>query len=208
MKLNVPNIISLARGAVSPIFFVMVLSTSALSVEISCILFVVAALSDYFDGWLARKYQDVTESGKFFDPLADKLLTTAAFIAFVFMRLIPVWMVFVVLIRDFSTTLLRVIGDSYKMPIKTSYSAKLKTSLQMIFILYVLTLVFLKNSGIGSVSIVKINLLLKSPFIYYSMLILTVFTVWTAIEYVLQNKMLFSLLFSCGKKGGDCHSAD
>lgn len=153
------------------------------------------AYSDYLDGMLARKYHDVTPHGIFIDPLADKVLTTAAFVAFVQMGIIDLWMVLIIIVRDFSTTLLRVFGEKADMPIRTSNSAKFKTFLQMVFIGAILMALFLINSFDAE----ALRCLLGSEIVYYSMLILTVLTVWTLVEYLISNRNVIKKLCSGDK---------
>ncbi len=194
-----PNIISLSRVVLSPVFFVLIISDDPLKVRTACVIYGIAALTDYFDGFLARKLNIVTSLGNFLDPLADKFLTGASFIAFVVCGFIPLWMVIIVLARDVGTTVLRVYADSICKPIVTSWSAKVKTFIQMVFIFYILILMLLSNSETFADSSVFINGLLRSDLTYYMMLSLTVFTVWTGVEYVYRNKALFSSIKLFGK---------
>ncbi|MCX6155395.1 MAG: CDP-diacylglycerol--glycerol-3-phosphate 3-phosphatidyltransferase [Candidatus Kapabacteria bacterium] len=189
--INRPNIVTFSRVVISPFFFFLFVSNEPVSQMIAAVLFCFGAVTDYIDGWVARKYNEETEAGKFFDPLADKFLTTAAFLAFVKMDIIPLWMVMFILIRDFGTTLLRLYADSTDHPIVTSYSAKVKTFLQMAFIVIILILVFFKNIfSASNLSSIFANLI-HSNIIYYSMLLLTLITIWTAIDYLITNKSLF-----------------
>lgn len=194
-----PNIISLLRVVLSPVFFVLIISEQPSGIRAACLVYGIAAVSDYFDGFLARKFNIITSLGKFLDPLADKFLTGASFIAFVVMGLVPLWMVIIILARDIGTTLLRVYADSISKPLVTSWSAKIKTFFQMTFIFYLLLLLLVSQSDFGSGSASFAAGLLHSDITYYVMLSLTIFTVWTAIEYVYQNKVLFSSVKLYGK---------
>lgn len=187
-----PNIISLFRIAISPVFYFLLISGDSLMVSIGCIVFLIGAYSDYLDGMLARKYHEVTPHGVFIDPLADKVLTTAAFIAFMQMGIIELWMVVIILIRDFSTTLLRVYGEKADMPIRTSNSAKFKTFLQMVFIGAILMVLFMINSF----DVESFKYFLSSDIIHYSMLFLTILTVWTLVEYLISNRNVIKKLCS------------
>ncbi len=181
MRRKIPNILSLSRVVISPIFYVLFLSGNLDLIGWSLVLFTVGAITDYFDGWLARKMKVTSAWGKFFDPLADKFLTSSAFLAFVALGIIPLWMVLIVIIRDFGTTFLRIFNFSHK-ELKTSRTAKLKTTLQMVFIFFVLFVYFIGKSEIGSAH--AANWILSSPYIYLSMLGLTALTVWSLIEYI------------------------
>jgi CDP-diacylglycerol--glycerol-3-phosphate 3-phosphatidyltransferase len=99
-------------------------------------------LTDFFDGWFARKYHEVTMTGKFIDPLADKFLTSFAFIAFSIMGIVPFWMTVIIILRDAMTTTMRVVAGSGQLEMKTSWPAKTKTFIQMVFIAIVIFLLF------------------------------------------------------------------
>jgi CDP-diacylglycerol--glycerol-3-phosphate 3-phosphatidyltransferase len=191
MKFTLPNIISFSRVVLAPIFFVLLTSSQPLAEQLAVFVFTIGALTDYFDGWIARKRQEVSSFGIFFDPLADKVLTSAAFFAFVKLGLLPFWMVFIVTARDIATTLLRMYADHLEKPIITSRSAKVKTFAQMIFIVLLLLLLLGKHHSLLSQ---PADMLLHSHYIQWGMLIITVYTLWTMIEYVLQNKVIFTAL--------------
>lgn len=192
MNRTLPNIVSLSRIVISPVVYFMMISDKPGVVQLSCFLFLIGALTDFFDGWLARKFRLVTSLGTFFDPLADKFLTTAAFMGFVYLNIIPLWMVIIIIIRDFGTTILRLVADRRGVPIKTSMSAKSKTFLQMVFISYLLALLFVKNMIISSSVRYIIDGLINSKFVHYAMFLLTLLSFWTAIEYLIQNRRIFT----------------
>ena len=190
MKFNLPNIFSLSRVIIAPFVFFMLISDDDALIQIALLLFILGAVTDYFDGWIARKLSDVTSWGKFFDPLADKILTSAAFISFIVLEIVPLWMVLIIIFRDVGTTLLRIYADSVQKPIHTSQSAKVKTFAQMVFIIYILILLFLKHSQILNISDEALNNIIYSQMTYFFMLVLTIIAVWTSVEYVLQNRNL------------------
>jgi len=140
--MTLPNQLTILRIILTPVFLCLFLSGNPLLIQISALVFFIAALTDWYDGWLARKYNYITDWGKFWDPLADKILTSAAFIGFVFVDLVPLWMVLLIIIRDLVVTLLRIYADSREYNFITSYYAKWKTLLQMVFLYYLLLLVY------------------------------------------------------------------
>jgi CDP-diacylglycerol--glycerol-3-phosphate 3-phosphatidyltransferase len=194
VKHTIPNIFSITRGVIAPVFLALLMTGDPALVQVSCILFFLGAITDYFDGWLARKYHWVTSIGVFIDPLTDKILTSAAFIGFYLMGIIDLWMVIIIIIRDFGMTLFRAYADSKGKPVVTSRSAKAKTTLQMLFISYVLILLFIENFNNLYFLRDEAQYLIHSLSIYISMLILTLFTVWTMAEYAFQNKNLLKML--------------
>jgi CDP-diacylglycerol--glycerol-3-phosphate 3-phosphatidyltransferase len=193
--LNVPNIFTIIRILLSPLCFICFVSGDSFLIQIGCIIYLVAASTDYIDGWIARRFKAFSKMGSFIDPLADKILTTSVFIAFVIMGILPLWMVLIVIIRDFSTTLLRVQADKNNQIMKTSLTAKWKTFLQMIFISYLIVLLFLLNMNISADSNENISNLLNSNSVEIIMLILTLFSIWTIIEYIIHNKELIKIIF-------------
>ena len=177
------------RIVLAPVFFFMLISGNKNFILISCLIYLVAAITDYFDGWLARRLKAISVLGNFLDPLADKVLTSAALIAFVMLKIIPLWMVIIILIRDFGTTFLRIYADNQNIPMRTSKSAKIKTFLQMLFIAIILMIIFLFHLDIG-ISSELYKDLIYNDFIYYGMMMLVVYTVWTLFEYLIHNNII------------------
>jgi CDP-diacylglycerol--glycerol-3-phosphate 3-phosphatidyltransferase len=194
MIVSKPNIITFFRLAVAPVFYFMLMSLNPIFVQLSCLLFLFGALSDMIDGWVARRYKEVTSFGRFFDPLADKFLTTAAFIAFAKMQIIPVWMIIVVIIRDFGVTFLRLAAERAGKKIITSITAKIKTSLQMIFISIILAFIFIGHSQPFIKYQSRISDMLHSDYVYGVMLLLTIITLLTFIEYLYKNLVIFKAI--------------
>ncbi len=191
MKLNIPNIITLSRIIVTPIFFFMFLSDNGMVSALSCVLFLVAALSDYFDGWYARKYNQTSSWGEFIDPLADKILIGSAFVAMASLDIIPWYMVWLIIARDIITTLLRQIAIKKQLIMKTSQSAKYKTAAQFVFIACIHLLIFARGTGFFDIPSNALNELIYSVFTQWAMLAVTLFTVYTLVEYVFKNKSIF-----------------
>ncbi|OGU15343.1 MAG: CDP-diacylglycerol--glycerol-3-phosphate 3-phosphatidyltransferase [Ignavibacteria bacterium GWB2_35_12] len=190
---SIPNIISFLRVAIAPVFYILMIKNNPGSTRIACGLFVAGAITDYLDGWLARNVYGVTSVGKFVDPLADKVFTTAAFLSFVHLGIVELWMVIIIIVRDFGTTILRLFAVNNKHTIRTSRSAQWKTFLQMVFIVYILILLLMRDIHFIKITPQKINELIYSDFSYYIMLFLTIITLWTAIEYMIYNRSLFKI---------------
>ncbi len=181
---KLPNILTFFRALAAPLFFVLFLSSNRDFILLAAIIFVLAAITDFFDGYIARKMNATSEWGAFADPLADKFLTTSVFIAFVIVKIVPIWMVVIILLRDFLTTFLRLVKVSNKR-IKTSFIAKFKTTLQMIFIFVILSLNLSSFYLKGEASMTIRNLIF-SDYVYYSMLLITIISLISLIEYVYQ----------------------
>ncbi len=186
-----PNQLTILRMVLTPIFLFLFISDDLLMKQISLAVFIVAALSDWYDGWLARKFNYITEWGKFMDPLADKILTSAAFIGFVAVGLLEWWMVAVILIRDFTITLLRIYADRKGLVFTTSYYAQWKTLLQMVF-LYYLLIIYIGSvtPKLNTIFFEEFQALLDPDLLYFIMLLITIITVHSGIYYINKNKEL------------------
>ncbi len=132
--LNLPNILTLARVAAVPVVLVLLLSDSRESGMWAAAIFGVAAVTDFVDGWLARKWGVVTVLGKFLDPLADKLIVMVALIMLIPLDRVPAWAVFIILAREMIVTGLRSIASSEGIVIDASELGKYKTIYQMVAI--------------------------------------------------------------------------
>ncbi len=131
--MNLPNSLTVFRIFLIPLLVVVLLTGRFSDREFwGFIVFVVAALTDYFDGYLARKRQQVTTLGKLLDPIADKLLISAAFISLVELRIAPAWMVVIIVGREFAVTGLRSIAASEGFTIDASRLGKSKMASQVV----------------------------------------------------------------------------
>jgi CDP-diacylglycerol---glycerol-3-phosphate 3-phosphatidyltransferase len=129
--LNLPNMLTLGRVAAIPIVVVLLLFDTRTTSFWAAAVFGVAAMTDWLDGWLARKWQVVTVLGKFLDPLADKLIVMAALIMLIPLGRVPAWAVFLILAREMVVTGLRSIASSEGIVISASDLGKYKTIFQM-----------------------------------------------------------------------------
>lgn len=129
--INLPNILSLTRILLVPILVVVLLTEVEDKELIGLTLFLLAAFTDFLDGFIARRRQQVTRLGQLLDPAADKILTSAAFISLVELGLAPAWMVVVVVAREFAVSALRSVASLQNRAIAASASGKLKTVLQI-----------------------------------------------------------------------------
>lgn len=135
--MNLPNKLTVLRVLMIPFFVVFMLADvgGAYGKYIALAIFVVASLTDLLDGKIARKYNLVTNFGKFMDPLADKLLVCAAMICLVEMGRLPAWMVIVIISREFIISGFRLIASDNGVVIAASYWGKFKTTFQMVMII-------------------------------------------------------------------------
>jgi len=195
-----PNQLTTLRIILTPVFTYLFLSDDPFYKLISLFVFFIAAITDWYDGWLARKFNYITTWGKFMDPLADKILTSAALFSFVAIGIIELWMVILIVFRDFFVTGLRLFADWKGKSFTTSKLAKIKTVVQMVFIFYLVIVYTLKENEYIKINFSKvIGYLTNEYLIYYLMLAVTLFTFITGITYIYQNKVLITKLFRNGK---------
>jgi len=187
IKSNIANVLTAFRIFAVPIFLFYLLIRHDYSMAL--IVFITASVTDWADGYFARKFNSITNFGIFFDPLADKLLVLSAFYSFLYIDLlngfIHIWMIIIILIRDISITLLRLfINSKGDYTFITSKVAKLKTFLQLATINFILICLMYSDYF-------NFNL------IYYSMIITTIVTLYTGIHYYYNNaKQLSNIVFN------------
>jgi CDP-diacylglycerol--glycerol-3-phosphate 3-phosphatidyltransferase len=187
--LTVPNQLTVLRILLVPVFIALLLQSDPYLKLIGVIVFVIASLTDIYDGYHARKYGVTTRLGAFLDPLADKLLITAAFILYVWMGYLALWMVILVIIRDVLITALRIYAEMNDRPVVTSMEAKYKTLAQNIFVYLIMLLILLKESAFSGKDVSRmINTFLLSDSLDYIMFGVTLFTVYTGISYLIINR--------------------
>lgn len=172
--MNTPNKLTILRMILVPFFlvsFYIEIKNLGSALIISTIIFVIASITDFFDGYLARKYNLVTDFGKFMDPLADKILVAAAMICLVGASRMPAWMAVLIISREYAISILRAIAASSGKVIAASSGGKIKTVTQIAAI---------------------IMLLLNIPFAMYVMIVAVVATFYSGVEYIYKNRHLLT----------------
>lgn len=188
---SVPNLLSWLRMILAPVFVVLYLQDEILWAVLSIPVFAVAAITDYFDGYIARQYGVRSDFGVFLDPLADKVLTFSGFISLsiYYPELFPWIGVLLIFGRDIFITLLRVYAKKRGKSMITSNSAKAKTLTQLTFLIIALLAGVLARTAffLGDLS----SWLLASGLLTWFFFAVVIFTVYTAIEYIVTNRHLF-----------------
>ena len=177
--MNLPNKLTLTRILLVPVFMVFASLTSLSGIAagsfqptyylIAGIVFAVASFTDFLDGHLARKWNMVTDFGKFADPLADKMLVTAAMLWFVEIGQMPAWMLLIVICREFAVSGLRMIASDKGRVIAAGWSGKVKTAATMVCVV----LMFLPIPPIVNTLCVWV---------------ITLTTLYSGVEYFVKNK--------------------
>ena len=139
--MNLPNKITLFRVVLVPVFVILMLLDGNMIPSrdiIACVIFCVACISDFFDGYFARKMNIVTNFGKFMDPLADKLLVCSALILFIELDRIPAWVVIIIIAREFIISGVRLIAAGEGKVIAANMLGKIKTNAQMFMAIFMI----------------------------------------------------------------------
>lgn len=129
---------TIARMVLAVVFMIFVLQPDFASHIMALIIFIVAAITDKIDGGWARKSNIVTDLGAFLDPLADKMLVNLAFLALTYMGIVPIWVLAIILVRDFAVDGIRMMVALKGVALSASFFGKLKTTFQMITLIIML----------------------------------------------------------------------
>lgn len=212
---QIPNILTFFRIILVPFFIYSLFGKSVFSGLAAILIFIIAGISDYFDGYFARKWNIHSRLGEFTDPLADKILTGGAFVSLVILRdfSIPYMLVALILLREILVTIFRLIALKKQKTIKTEYSGKVKTAFQMFTVICVLVILFIKKMFLS----IRPDLINKKGIsvwteiagtgtggaIYYAPLILISISAFLAlfsmVQYILKNR---EILFALSGKSG------
>jgi len=180
--MTLANKITWGRLVISP-FFILFLFIGGMEGKIlSLLIFLIASLGDFLDGYFARKRNEVTSSGKIMDPVVDKILVYGAFVSFIQLHLIPFWMVIILVARDFLVMGLRVEAAAKKTIISASKLAKAKTVSQYIVIFFVFFVII--NEGLG------ITLWSSETVTFILMGVAVILSIISAIQYGLRSQHL------------------
>lgn len=173
--MNLPNKLTLFRVILIPffVFFLLAPYFEGYGNYIAVAIFIVASITDFLDGKIARKYNLVTNFGKFMDPLADKLLVCSALICLIQLELIPAWVVIIIIAREFIISGFRLVASDNGVVIAASYWGKFKTAFQMLTV--IVLILNIPN---------KVFTILGTVLIYVSLAL----TVISLIDYIAKNK--------------------
>ena len=178
---NVPNTLSLIRVFLAPLVLlflslrigkpISILPDVSWGEALAAIVFIIASITDFFDGYIARRDKLVTNLGKFIDPLADKVLVISAMLALIELNRVPAWIVMVIITREFVVTGLRLVAAAEGVVIAASKGGKLKTVCQIIAL---------------------IMLILNIPYGMLVMWIAMLLTVWSGMDYLIKGSKIIT----------------
>lgn len=185
-KINLPNRLTLGRIAAVPIFLLLLLLNFPFHYFAALAVFVAASLTDLFDGKIARSRGLITDFGKFLDPIADKMLTTAAFLGFMSLGIGfgTVWIILIILMREFSVSSIRMIAAASGKVVAADKWGKIKTVMQMVGIIMALAFE-------GFIAVIPWPALVSDILrIFYNIVLWTsaVLTVFSGVNYLVKNK--------------------
>ncbi len=185
--MNLPTQLTLLRILLTPVFVSLLFVENSYFKWASFFIFVIASLTDYYDGYTARKYGVSTVLGEFLDPLADKILVSSTLISFNVLGYVPSWMVLIIVARDFFITGFRSYAILKGRPIVTHRLAKVKTYTQIVvlYFIYLYHVLSRSTSGIWWQNVVQ--WIEKRNFIFALLLCITLLTVFTGLLYLVEN---------------------
>ena len=186
----VPNALSISRIVLAPVFLALLMLETFWGMFFALAVFIVAAVSDWLDGQVARRYAVASRLGMFLDPLADKILVLGAFVALAWIvpTVVPWWAVVVIALRDVIVTTLRTIAEARDRPLRTIPMAKLKTGLQLGFVITTMVLLTLERWPWWPALRDVARAVLYSPVIWVFLGLVVVLTVYTGLYYLMHGE--------------------
>ncbi len=189
--MNLPNKLTLLRIGLTFVFMFFLFTGWIYGKAAALVVFSIASFTDYIDGMIAKKRGLITDFGKFMDPIADKILILAAFLAFVEMKLIPSWAVLIIIFREFVILGLRVLGIIKGHIVAASRAGKHKTVSQVVTVFFILFYLIAKDYGLYRGFWSETVDAASKMLIFASMLITVTLTLISGASYILKNKRLF-----------------
>jgi len=189
--LTAANMLTVLRIVLVPLYLWFFSRGTWGSIVLALIVFVTAAVTDLYDGWLARRRKEITKLGRFMDPLADKFLVVGALVQFWLMGLVNVWLVGIIVVRDVWITAMRVIAIRRGTELKTSRDAKLKTTIQLTVIIATIVLTGARTKVMELFPHYNGQWVALESYLLVFNLLLAVavaFTLYSWFTYFLQNK--------------------
>ena len=177
--MNLPNKITLARVCLIPVYLFVYLAqplSELPNMWLALVIFSVASITDAVDGYIARKYKLISNFGKLMDPLADKLLVSAALVAFVASGTLSAWVVVLLISREFFVSGIRQLAAEQGIVVAASVSAKFKTTTQIVLIIYIL---------------LPIQMFRFDWMVVVLTVITTAASLYSGIEYAVKNRAVF-----------------
>lgn len=190
--MNLPNKLTISRIALTFVFMLFLFSHGLLAKVLALITFLIASFTDFLDGFIAKKTSQITDLGKLMDPIADKVLVLAAFLAFVEMELVPAWMVVIIIFREIAITGLRVLALTKNKIIQSDDGGKHKTVSQIFAIFVILLFLIFREAGIKIFKFWDSNTeIIYKEAIFILMFVTVVLTLISGMSYLVRNKEIY-----------------
>ena len=185
--MNVPNVLTVLRFGLTVLFIFAIHAEGVTAKVWAVVYFTAAVVTDFLDGYIARKYQLITVFGKIMDPIADKFLTLSAFFIFSRMHIIAGWMFVLICIREVGVTALRLIAVKRGVALAAEAAGKIKTVLQMAAVYLIMVLIILAQFDIqASWYPTLISVFIQG--IYVLMIGVVVITLWSGLSFIGNNR--------------------
>ena len=190
--MNLPNKLTISRIILTFVFMLLLFSKGVLPKVLALFIFLLASFTDFLDGFLAKKRNEVTDFGKLMDPIADKILVLAAFLAFVEMKLIPAWMVVIIIFREVAITGLRVLALTKDRVIPADDGGKHKTVSQIFAVFVILLFLIFREAGMKVFRFWngEIEAIYKNA-IFILMLVTIILTLISGAAYLVKNREIY-----------------
>ena len=196
---KIPNRLTILRMIIIIVFIPVVLMDKMITSYIALFLFIIAGITDWLDGYIARKYNIVSNWGKVMDPLADKIMVVSALICFVQLKIVPAWMVIIIIAREFLISGIRIMAARDGDIIAASNLGKVKTITEIVVIIVILVLLAIINTleylsiSTDKVSIMEFQVreVLLRLIPYWLMFIVAVIALVSGLEYYFKNIKFF-----------------
>ena len=194
-KINFPNKLTLLRIILIP-FFVIFMSLPQEWVwpyYTGLVIFIVAAITDFFDGHISRKKNLITKFGKIMDPLADKMLVSAGFILLTGLGVVPAWITAIIILRDFFVNALRMFGSDNGKDLAAGLSGKIKTIFQLVGVIFGILGVALGSTNmfgefISGAMAMNVWVLMANIGMTVSISVAVIATIWSMVDYIVRFK--------------------
>ena len=187
--MNTANKLTLCRVVMIPIFIVLLYLEFAGHLWVALAVFILASITDFVDGYVARHYNQVTDFGKFMDPLADKLLVMSAMVWFVEVGWMPAWACFVVIARELAVTGLRLVAVEQGLVIAAGKSGKVKTASTMVCICLLLAIPN-ETLRLVCVAVILVTTVYSGEVNSLCVAVIVLTTIYSGVEYFVKNRQV------------------
>jgi len=187
---QLPNILTISRLFLTVLFIFCILQTDYRAILLAIVFFTLASISDYYDGFLAKKHDLISNFGTIMDPIADKFLMLSAFFIFMSMGVIPLWMFMIIAVREVTLTSLRIYAITKGSFLAAEKTGKIKTVAQMVSVFVILIYILLSHVAAGVFDGGLIYDIWHNS-IYVIMLFTVVITLFSGMSYLWHNRKVF-----------------